>query len=118
MGLSDTYIPLVYISQQSGWVYVGGVETSAVLFLFRAAIGTLADYLMVCFQRKESCYNLGKCFYNLKSVDVDIYVYTHVLYVFICIYIHISMYVYVLETIELLKLPPSFFKTKIVFSNI
>lgn len=45
-------------------------------------------------------------------------VYTHTIYIFmyVCIYIH--TYVNILEAIEILKLPPSFFKTKIVFSHI
>ena len=61
-------------SQQSGWVYFGGLETMSVLFFFKAAIGTLAECLMFCFQRKETCYNLGKCFYNLRYVDIYVYI--------------------------------------------
>lgn len=60
-------------SQQSGWVYFGGLETMSVVhFLFKAAIGTLAECLKVCFQRKETSYNLGKRFYNLWYADVDV----------------------------------------------
>lgn len=64
-------------SQQSGCVYFGRVEAmSVVLFLFKAAIGTLAEYLMFCFQRKEML-QFGK----MLLVDVDtIRMHLHTIY--------------------------------------
>lgn len=87
-------------SQQSGWVYFGGLETTSVVhFLFKAAIGTLAECLMVCFQRKKTpCYKFGKCFYNLRYANVRVWIFIH----------SKSHWNFIIT---------SFFKKKIVFSN-
>lgn len=71
-------------SQQSGWVYFGGLETMSVVpFLFKAAFGTLAECLMVCVQRKGTWHKLGKYFYILRYVHLYVHIYTCYLYVFI-----------------------------------
>lgn len=62
------------LSSQGKFILADWKQCQWFSFLFKAAIGTLAEFLMVCFQRKETCYNLGKCFYHLRYVDVDMYV--------------------------------------------
>lgn len=57
---------------------------SVVLFLFKAAIGTLAEYLMFCFQRKEML-QFRK---NILSRRGYIYICIYALYIFICISMH------------------------------
>lgn len=102
-------------SQQSGCIYFGRLEVmSVVLFLFKAAIGTLAEYLMFCFQRKEML-QFRK---NVLSRCGYIYICIYALYIFICIYLCILYFVYILEISELLKLLQLIFKTKTDLSNI
>lgn len=86
----------LHLSSQGRFILAGWKQCQW-FFLFKAAIGTLAECLMPCFQRKETCYNLRKCFYNLSYADVGVYIciYIHILnMLYTCVYIHIHKYTF------------------------
>lgn len=67
-------------SQQSGWVYFGGLETTSVVrFLFKAAIGTLAECLMVCFQRKKELVISLENAFIILGMQMYMYEYLYIL---------------------------------------
>lgn len=103
MGLSHTYVPLVYISEvRVGLFWQAGRYVSG-SFFFKAAIGTLVECLMFCLQRKEICYKLGRMhiqswIYRCRWIYMCIC--AHTMYM----YMHVYVYAYILQAINLFKI--------------